>query len=108
MEDPENYKLYSIQCCNKEYEVIGEVLFALVINEFISKVEKEFIISEIIIELPNDNDQALSRIQQSLNILREKENEIIHLKLDEDISEEEINEEEDCEEDREFDYSIHK
>ena len=47
LEEPEDFKFYSIRYNNKEYQVIGEVLFALIINEFKEIVEKEFILTNI-------------------------------------------------------------
>ena len=50
--NPNEFKEYSIQYQEKEYNVIAEVLLALIVNEFKKKIEKEFIIEETFIEIP--------------------------------------------------------
>ena len=49
--EPQNYKLYSIQIQQKEYNVIAEVLLALLIDEFKQKIEKEYVITTTIVEI---------------------------------------------------------
>ena len=43
---PQDFKLYEIELFGKEYNVITEVLFALIIYEFKERIEKEFIIEK--------------------------------------------------------------
>ena len=62
LDHPEEFKLYSIRYNDKEYQVIGEVLFALIIQEFKFIVEKQFIFTETEITLPMDNKKSLQRI----------------------------------------------
>ena len=49
---PEEYKLYSIHYFKKEYQVVAEVLFALILDEIVQKVKKEYILDKTIVELP--------------------------------------------------------
>ena len=63
---PRDFKTYDIELYEKEYPVIAEVLFSLIINEFIEQIEKEFIIKNTIIQLPSDSYQLINRIQISL------------------------------------------
>ena len=48
--NPEEYKLYSIHYFKKEYSVVAEVLFALILDEIVKKVKKEYILEKTIIE----------------------------------------------------------
>ena len=48
IEQPNEFKEYKINYQNKEYSVIAEVLFALIIKEYKNKIEKQFIIDETI------------------------------------------------------------
>ena len=47
--NPQEFKTYQFTYQNKEYNVIAEVLFALIVNEFKHQIEKEFIIEETIL-----------------------------------------------------------
>ena len=49
---PHDFKLYDIELYGKEYSIIAEVLFALIINEFKQQIEKEYIIENTLVELP--------------------------------------------------------
>ena len=69
LDHPEEYKLYSIRYNDKEYQVIGEVLFALIIQEFKFIVEKQFILTETEITLPMDNKKSLQRIKVALEAI---------------------------------------
>ena len=44
IENPDEYKMYSVLFQGKEYSVLSEVLFALIINEYKQKIERENII----------------------------------------------------------------
>ena len=52
IQNPNEYKLYTIQYQQKEYNVIAEVFIALIICDFVKKAKKEFIIPKTIVELP--------------------------------------------------------
>ena len=67
-QQPNDYSTYTILFQRKEYQLLPEVLFALVINEFKNQIEKQFIIKNTIIELPinNSSDIILQRIKISL------------------------------------------
>ena len=67
--NPHDFKLYNIEFYGKEYSVISEVLFALIINEFKEQIEKEFIIENTIVELPVNNLKVNSRIITALNAI---------------------------------------
>ena len=57
---------------NKEYDVIAELLFALIINEFKKKIEKEFIIDETIVYLPFHDNRFTNRMKISLEAIKMK------------------------------------
>ena len=42
--NPHDFKLYDIELYGKEYSVIAEVLFALIINEFKEQIEKNLLL----------------------------------------------------------------
>ena len=44
LEAPEDYKNYEVQFQNKTYQLLPEVLFALIINEIKYKLERQYII----------------------------------------------------------------
>ena len=46
---PEEYKLYSVMYQGKEYSVVSEVLFAVIITEYKRRIEREYIIENTII-----------------------------------------------------------
>ena len=52
--NPDEYRLYEIHYQEKEYKMISEVLFALIIKGFKEQIEKEYIIKETNIEIPNE------------------------------------------------------
>ena len=64
--NPHDFKFYNIELYGKEYSVIAEVLFALIISEFKKQIEKEFIIENTIVQLPSNNLHLSNRIQISL------------------------------------------
>ena len=67
--NPQDFKLYNIELYEKEYTVIAEVLFALIISEFKEQIEKEFIIEKTIVQLPVQNLKVNSRIITALNAI---------------------------------------
>ena len=67
IDHPEIYKEYQIHYQNKEYTVIAELLFALIMNEFKKKIEKEFIIDETKFTLPTENKEFINRFKISLD-----------------------------------------
>ena len=82
--NPQDFKLYNISLYGKEYSVIAEVLFALIINEFKEQIEKEFIIENTIVQLPVNNLKVNSRIITTLNAIGLQQ---IQLEDDEEASE---------------------
>ena len=66
IEKPDDYRSYSIQFQNKSYELLPEVLFAIVIDEIKKKVEKEFIVDETLVEIPSRDYVVIERIKTSL------------------------------------------
>ena len=66
IEHPEEYVLSSITFQQEEYKVISEILFALFVDEYKQKIEKEYIIEETIVEVPTNNFMAIKRIQIAL------------------------------------------
>ena len=73
IEKPNEYKEYSITYQKKEYTVISELLFALIINEFKKKIEKQFIIDETIVQIPFHDNRLINRIRISLESIGLKE-----------------------------------
>ena len=65
-ENPENYNMYGIEFQKKSYELLPEVLFAIVINEIKKKVERDHIIEQTEIYLPSDNSKLMQRIKIAL------------------------------------------
>ena len=72
IEQPDNFKIYQIQFQNKEYCLLSEVLFAIIINEFKKLIEKQFIIDNTIIQIPVENEKLLERFKISLNAIEMK------------------------------------
>ena len=66
VENPDDYSTYPIVFQAKTYELLPEVLFAIIINEIKKKIEKECIIQTTIIELPINDPKVLQRIKISL------------------------------------------
>ena len=69
LDNPDEYTFYTVQFQNKEYKLLAEVLFALIISEFKQIIEKEYIIENTILELSTKNKKAIQRIKISLNAL---------------------------------------
>ena len=69
IENPEDYKYYSINYQNKEYNIISEVLFALYMNQYKKKIEKEYIIEKTIVEAPTNNDLFINRLNVALDAI---------------------------------------
>ena len=66
IENSNEFKLYSFVYQEKEYEVIAEVLFALLIDKFREVVEKKWILEKIVIVLPRNDRKIMKRINVSL------------------------------------------
>ena len=82
----DEYKHYEIQYQNKEYSVIAELLFALFINEFKKKIEKQWIIIETQLQLPSHVSAFfITRLKISLEAIGLKE---IHFDDSIDLSDE--------------------
>ena len=79
---PEEYKIYSIHYFKKEYQVVAEVLFALILDEIIQKVKKEYILDKTIVELPMKNKTLRERINVSLDAIGMKGIEIEEITFD--------------------------
>ena len=72
IKNPDEFKLYTITYNNKEYQLISEVLFGLVIEEFRKKAVKEWIIEKVVIDLQTKHKKkkiALNRIKVSLDAI---------------------------------------
>ena len=72
IQQPNEFKEYTINYQNKEYSVISEVLFALFIDQYKKKIEKQFIIDETIVEIPPDSHKLSERIRTSLESIELK------------------------------------
>ena len=67
IERSEDYDEYEIQFRNKEYHLIPEVLFALIINEYKKVVEKDFIIDQTVFDIQIlTNEMFINRLKISL------------------------------------------
>ena len=65
---PEIFKEYTITFQEKEYNVIAEVLFSLIIYQFKQIIEKQFIISERRIKLPQSSQHLfINRLKVALD-----------------------------------------
>ena len=67
--NPEEFKFYTIQFQHKQYSVLFEVLFAIIISEFKKSIEKEFIITKTIIEFEKENKIVKERIKIALQAI---------------------------------------
>ena len=66
IEYPDDFKEYQITYQNKQFNVISEVLFALLIKEIKDILEVEFVIEKVLFELPTENKRARRRIKVAL------------------------------------------
>ena len=65
----EDYKLFTVQFQNKEYQLLPEVLFSLIINVFKQQIEREYIITNTLIQLPiTNNNENYNKILQRIKI----------------------------------------
>ena len=69
IENPDEFKIYEIEFLNKQYHLIPEVLFAIIINEFKMKIEKHTIIDETIVMIPSRDCHISERIKTSLEAI---------------------------------------
>ena len=88
LEKPEDYSLLNYQFQNTNYQVLPEVIFALIIYDIKKLIERNYIIENTIVELPTENKQILQRIKISLqainlNGIQLDENEEIEFDYDE-------------------------
>ena len=60
------YSLIQIQFQEKEFELLPEVIFALIISQFKTMIEKEFIIDETFVEIPSNDFKIFERMKVSL------------------------------------------
>ena len=63
IEKPEEFKTYTVEYQNKSYELLPEVLFAIIIYDYKKKIEKEYIIENTEIQIPNNNSKIMGRIK---------------------------------------------
>ena len=69
--NPNDYKLYSIHFQQNDYSILSEVLLALFILEFKKKIEKDFIISNTMLDLSNipiESNINFNLLHQRINI----------------------------------------
>ena len=88
IESPEDYSTYTVELKYKEYQLLPEVFFALIISEIKNKIEREYIIENTILEIPSTNKEIIKRMKISLQAIEMKG---VELEEDENIT---------------FDYSI--
>ena len=66
IDNPNDYKYYQITYQNKSYSVIAEVLFGLIIYQYKSKIEKEYIIDNVTIKLQHSDLVLEKRMKISM------------------------------------------
>ena len=66
IEQPDKFIEYPINYQNKEYSTIAEMLFGLIIQEFVERVTKEYIIDHVVVHIPTRDYQAVERMKTSL------------------------------------------
>ena len=69
VENPGELIVHTIQFQNKEYQILHEVLFGIIINEFKQIIEKEYIIENTVIDIPSNNCILSERIITSLEAI---------------------------------------
>ena len=69
LEQPDKYIFYSFEFQNKEYSVVSEVFFALIMNEFKRIVEYNWIIDSVSIEIPTENEKIFERMKIALDAI---------------------------------------
>ena len=69
VENPNEYRLYQIVYQEKEYSLLPEVIFALIINECKEKIEKEYVIENTTIRVESTNNIIKERVNISLNTI---------------------------------------
>ena len=98
IQNPENYTTYTVQFCDKEYQLTGECLLAIILNHLIQISLKQTKINQIQVEINSDeiNIPLISylRIKNALKFI-EFENLEVFCNYEEEVSmeEEEENEE---------------
>ena len=69
IQNPDTDQYYSIIFQNKQYSLIAEVLFSIIIDEFKQKIEKQFIIHETIVQIPSRDSLLSDRMRSSLEAI---------------------------------------
>ena len=69
IENPDNYSTKQIFFQNNEYNLLPEVMFSLIINDFKKIIEKEYIIDETIVEISSRDHVLLERIKISIEAI---------------------------------------
>ena len=85
-ENPADYFTYSIHFQNKSYELLPEVLFAIIIYDYKKKVERNYIIETAEIQIPMNIPKIIQRIKISLDALGLKGIPLSTKKIDYDYS----------------------
>ena len=69
--NPNEFKEYSISYQGKEYEVISEVLLSLILHQYKNKIEKKYIIKNTILqnETEEENKILINRIKVSIEAI---------------------------------------
>ena len=66
IDNPNEFIKQEVHFQKKTFQVLPEILFAIIINEFKKKSEKEYILDETIVEIPSKDHQINERIKKSL------------------------------------------
>ena len=66
IDQPEDFTEHQIQFKNKDFQLLPEVLFAILISEFKNRIDKDFIINDTIVEIPSRDCLITERMRTSL------------------------------------------
>ena len=80
MQKPDEFLTYSVKFQNKTFDLLPEVLFAIIIHDLLKRIKRDFVIKNTQIELEDQNKLLLNRIKVSLN-----SNNLVDLEEDYDV-----------------------
>ena len=69
IKNPEEFITYPVHFQNKDYSLLSEVLFSIIITEFKQIIERNYIINETVVQIPTNHCQCVERIKISLQTI---------------------------------------